>query len=395
MKRMVLGITLVDSPRTTVTNAQELVDAFRAAYPTGRLMWSLNDVVLSSSDAQYVALRSYVASQVTAHGDGAALWVGYLASNAMNPTQARSWAATYLPLVATATGYTGPVTAISWHMPAPFIQWLRDTYDVRTVIGQVWSTGNVDNYWGDGSPNFPYYPSKNCTLMPAQDEANRIDVVNVDCISQGFWEAQLDSVSGRITVHPVDAVTLLRIKQITDEYLAFPGDFQYVTNVVELDWLNDTTSVDLRVYSGGQLVAKQRFKDWLAWLPGAHPDLVPVRLDEFGAAYRALYSTNSWAVVQSGANPADPTQTIHWSFTARRRVAVRKDGSTVRALDWTPYSDAYVEPVPPVNDWTLPQRVSEKTATAQQPTNPSLVIPYRELQQLYRGDPALLSYARA
>jgi Domain of Unknown Function with PDB structure (DUF3863) len=82
--------------------------------------------------------------------------------------------------------------------------------DIYVCQGQIWSQHGIDNGDGDGGICYPYYPSREHYLKPAQGSADFIDCVCLDGWTCDFLAARRNGFEGgfnsRLGVGPIESV---------------------------------------------------------------------------------------------------------------------------------------------------------------------------------------------
>lgn len=368
MTRFFAQTLMVENSTSYVTpeTCAHLADAFHAAFPDGHLTWAIENQAVTA--AGMASVRAYIVDQCAAHGDRIAL-CGAFSSVRQATSAATAELASLLGTLKASTGETEPAM-FAWAAPAAVLP-TAIAAGVRVVAGQTWGQENVDGYSGEGSPNRPYYPSKNHFLVPAQSPENALDVVMMDTLASGYWE----SLHGRSTVHTVDAHTLTRMQSITRDYLertVTDPEFTAVWSGCEVKWINDTSLSNPVIYQSGNYYARDRLVAWWQWLASEYDDLQAVSLQEFGAAWRDLHpyaDGNRWRASVTSENPSDATQAVTWEFSPRQRVGIVTTAAGAQLVDLTNYSDATTEPTPmttidsdldPGQSWSVPQVVAQK-----------------------------------
>jgi hypothetical protein len=74
----------------------------------------------------------------------------------------------------------------------------RQDEGIHVCQGQIWSQHGIDNGDGDGGICYPYYPSREHYLKPAQGPADFIDCVCLDGWTCDFLSARREGLSRRL-----------------------------------------------------------------------------------------------------------------------------------------------------------------------------------------------------
>ncbi len=87
---------------------------------------------------------------------------------------------------------------------------LAEDEGIHVCQGQIWSQHGIDNGDGDGGICYPYYPSRQHYLKPAQGPADFIDCVCLDGWTCDFLSARRNGFEGgfnsRMGVGPIETV---------------------------------------------------------------------------------------------------------------------------------------------------------------------------------------------
>ena len=87
---------------------------------------------------------------------------------------------------------------------------LAEDEGIHVCQGQIWSQHGIDHGDGDGGICYPYYPSREHYLKPAQGPADFIDCVCLDGWTCDFLTARRDGFQGgfnsRLGVGPIETV---------------------------------------------------------------------------------------------------------------------------------------------------------------------------------------------
>lgn len=353
----------------TQANVDDLVAAITGAFPNAHITWHLDNGALDDSTGSWGWLRTYIAGRIVSNGDAASYWRTF-GFPGLNAAGEQGEIDTYLPTV---IALGGPPLISGWYIPIETLTYAQSAYGVQTAVAQVWAQHGVDSYSGDGSPNCPYYPSTRHTLVPAQAEANRLDVVVLDALSADLFAAASGS---RTTIDPADAGTLTRMEQITGAYLDAankPDDrFRLLNSHVQIDYL----------YTAANAATLTRYKDWLTWLAANYAALSPVTIAGAGAAWRALHPVNDFAIAQMQFDPGGTGNRIFWLHTAKQRAAVQVSSGVSSLLDLTRYDDTLTAPATPSLTPELTSKVNQRDSF--HPLNPYSVAAYREVAGIFR-----------
>ena len=102
-----------------------------------------------------------------------------------------------------------PECLVAGFMDAENQRLLAADEGIHVCQGQIWSQHGIDNGDGDGGICYPYYPSREHYLKPAQSEADFIDCVCLDGWTCDFFSRRTAFEGGfnsRLGVGPIEAV---------------------------------------------------------------------------------------------------------------------------------------------------------------------------------------------
>jgi len=103
-----------------------------------------------------------------------------------------------------------PQSLVAGFMDAENQRLLAGDEGIHVCQGQVWSQHGIDNGDGDGGICYPYYPSREHYLKPAQGRDDSIDCVCLDGWTCDFLAARRNGFEGgfnsRMGVGPIETV---------------------------------------------------------------------------------------------------------------------------------------------------------------------------------------------
>jgi hypothetical protein len=85
---------------------------------------------------------------------------------------------------------------VAGFMDAEDQNFLATEEGIHVYQGQIWSQHGIDNGDGDGGICYPYYPSREHSLKPAQGAADLIDCVCLDGWTRDFLTARREGFQG-------------------------------------------------------------------------------------------------------------------------------------------------------------------------------------------------------
>ncbi len=263
-----------------------------------------------------------------------------------------------------------PQSLVAGYMDAENQRLLASDEGIHVCQGQIWSQHGIDNGDGDGGICYPYYPSREHYLKPAQGPADFIDCVCLDGWTCDFLTARREGFEGgfnsRLGVGPIETVGNLGAaaghKQMMDT-TAMHFDtghglngFGFVTGIWEISIGHDD---DLTWWLEA---VKQRWPDTRVMTEGAfglewrkqtpNNDRLDYRFDEKG----------------TGAPGSEKELEIEWFMNREFRLGLLRNWSADSpwmAIDFTRYDLKAQEPQGPQREWSLMNVLNQKGTRAQ------------------------------
>ena len=403
------------TPEIALKMRKSLADAF----PGARMTWAWSWAALIDLAPNYVALRKIMAEIHQQYGDEITFWPGVYFEDKFNTTeQSKKDLHDGLALVSqmVGNGYR-PQSVIAGIMSVEVMKYLAESEGIHVVQGQIWSQFNVDGQGGDGGIIYPYYPSRNHYLKPAQgsrSDADFLDMVNVDGWSVDFFAARNNGHGSRDGVGPLETnggyglgidYGTKEIMHVTDvhfnEEAVARNGFGFIPDIWELcifAWLHP-----------------EYLPNWLKAIRAKYPDTQLLTLGEFGELWRQHNPDNSRINLQfvergNGQMPRPeegkklnpryhfrpdlfcPEQEIRWYFNKDFRFATMrnwKENGPLRVMDYTRYDQPYKEPSGNVVDphWDLMDLVNQKQTRTQDRNRSFSSLPPEEQQRILKWYP--------
>ena len=298
-----------------------------------------------------------------------------------------------------------PKSVIAGFMSAANMDFLAQHEGIHVCQGNIWSQHNIDYGDGDGSVSYPYYPSKEHFLKPAQGKADFIDCVNRDGWTVDFVAARTDGFS-----HGDSRMGLGPIESIQNHGLEVGLQEQLHTSSIHYDdgfsrngfgWLTAIWEVAL----GSLPNLLPALVTYGAKVRDRWPNVQAVTVGEFGEAWRAHYPDNSkWDYqfdeVGSGIEGSDINVEIYWFMNSDFRLALTRDtkpGSPWEVIDFTRYDLPAQEPQDAgpnksVREWSLMNKINQKqTRGAMDAPRPLQQLSQADLKLIHKHYPELLA----
>ena len=233
----------------------------------------------------------------------------------------------------------------------------------------------IDNGDGDGGICYPYYPSREHYLKPAQGRADFIDCVCLDGWTCDFLAARRDGFEGgfnsRLGVGPIETVGNLGKDVGQREMMATTAmhfdtghalnGFGWVTGIWEVSVGHDD---DLAW--------------WLAAVRDRWPDTRVMSEGEFGLEWRKHYSDNRainyrFDAKGTGSPGSEKELELKWFMNQEFRLALLRNwekGSAPQVIDFTRYDLKAQEPRSLQREWSLMNVMNQKGTRPQDKPSP-------------------------
>lgn len=360
-----------ETAANSVENVRALRDAFGKAFPGGRMTWALSWLALNDTRSAYSAARAQIVEYHQQLGDEVTFFpAGYFGPMYNTREELNRDLHDGLRLVSqmVGNGYR-PSCVVAGYLPADSLRYLAEVEHIHVCQANIWSQHAIDNGDGDGSPSYPYFPSREHFLKPAQSRGDLIDCVNLDGWTCDFLAARRNGFEGgfnsRMGLGPIETVGTYGKEKGLQEQLAtvathfddgfHRNGFAWVTAIWEVALV--PIGVHHSLPDFGETVRKR-------W-----PSTLAVTEGEFGLAWRKAHRDNSklrYEFVQrgSGIGGSDANMEIHWYMNRHFRLAILHDwtkpAATPTVIDFTRYDVPAQEPQTPARDWSLMNRINQK-----------------------------------
>jgi hypothetical protein len=347
-------------------------DAFARGCPEGRMTWAISWLALNDSRKEYKEARRLLASYHDRYGDEITFIPGgYFAPMYNTREQTRQTIHDALALVSSMVGggYR-PQCLVAGFMDAENQRLLAADEGIHVCQGQIWSQHGIDNGDGDGGICYPYYPSREHYLKPAQNAADFIDCVCLDGWTCDFLAARRNGFQGgfnsRLGVGPIETVGNLgavagRREMMDTTAMHFDqgratNGFGWVTAIWEVSIGHD-----------------EDLAWWLQAVRERWPDTKVIAEGEFGLEWRKHTPNNAaldyrFDAKGTGAPGSEKELEIKWFMNRDFRLALLSDwtkNTPPEVIDFTRYDLKAVEPQGLQREWSLMNVLNEKGTRAQ------------------------------
>jgi hypothetical protein len=342
-------------------------EAFARGCPGGKMTWAISWLALNDSRQQYKDVRRLLASYHDQHGDEITFIPGgYFAPMFNTREQNRQTIRKALKMVSemVGNGYR-PECLVAGYMDAENQRYLAAEEGIHVCQGQIWSQHGIDNGDGDGGICYPYYPSREHYLKPAQGAADFIDCVCLDGWTCDFLAARREGFEGgfnsRLGVGPIETVGNLGTEAGRREMMATTAmhfdrghdlnGFGWVTGIWETSIGHD-----------------EDLAWWLQTVRDKWPDTRVLTEGAFGLEWRKHYSNNDsldyrFDAKGTGAPGSEAELEIQWWMNKGFRLALLrnwKTGGPEMAIDFTRYDLPAHEPIALQREWSLMNVLNQK-----------------------------------
>ena len=347
-------------------------DAFDRGCPNGRMTWAISWLALNDQRQQYKDARRLLASYHDKYGDEITyIPGGYFAPMFDTRENNRQNIHKAINMVSEMVGGNyRPECLIAGFMDSENQRHLSNDEGIHVCQGQIWSQHGIDNGDGDGGICYPYYPSREHYLKPAQDlpgtaNSDFIDSVCLDGWTCDFLTARREGFEGgfnsRMGVGPIETVQNLgkeagRKEMMDTTAMHFDtghalNGFGWVTGIWETSLGHDE---DLTY--------------WLQTIQQRWPDTQVMTEGAFGLEWRKYNPSNTglnyrFDAKGTGAPGSEKNLEIQWFMNQEFRLALLHDWTTNRqpqAIDFTRYDLHTSEPANPQREWSLKNVLNQK-----------------------------------
>ena len=342
-------------------------EAFARGCPDGRMTWAISWLALNDTRKEYKEARRLLASYHDHYGDEITFIPGgYFAPMFDTREHIRDTIHNALKQISVMAGNNyRPQCIVAGFMDAENQRLLAADEGIHVCQGQIWSQHGIDNGDGDGGICYPYYPSTEHYLKPAQDRSDLIDCVCLDGWTCDFLAARREGFKGgfnsRMGVGPIETVGNLgtasgrrEMMDVTathfDRGHALNG-FGWVTAIWEVSVGHD----DDLTY-------------WLQAVREKWPDTQAMTEGAFGMEWRKHTPSNAslnyrFDAKGTGAPGSETNLEIQWFMNREFRLALLHDwtnNSPWMAIDFTRYDLKAEEPRAPQREWSLMNVLNQK-----------------------------------
>jgi hypothetical protein len=342
-------------------------EAFRRGAPSGKMTWAISWLALIDQRKEYQEARRLLASYHDKYGDEVTFIPGgYFAPMYASREQNRRTIQKALAMVSEMVGggYR-PECLVAGFMDAENQRLLAKDEGIHVCQGQIWSQHGIDHGDGDGGICYPYYPSKEHYLKPAQGPEDFIDCVCLDGWTCDFLTARREGFEGgfnsRLGVGPIESVGNLGVVVGRREMMETTAvHFDKGTAVNGFGWVTAIWETSIG-----------HDEDLTYWLETAQerwPDVQVTTEGAFGLEWRRHNRDNSRLNYRfdekgTGAPGSEKELEIEWFMNREFRLALLRNWETnapAMAIDFTRYDLKTEEPKGLQREWSLMNVLNQK-----------------------------------
>jgi hypothetical protein len=383
-------------PDNSVDHIRSRREAFGRGWPGGKMTWAISWLALNDTRQQYQDARRLLVHYHEQYGDEITFIPGgYFAPMYNTREQTRQTIHQALKLISAmvGNGYR-PDCLVAGFLDAENQRYLANDQGIHVCQGQIWSQHGIDNGDGDGGICYPYYPSREHYLKPAQGPADFIDCVCLDGWTCDFLAARrqgfLNGFNSRMGVGPIETVQDLgesvgRKEMLDTTAMHFDtghalNGFGWVTGIWEVSIGHDK---DLTW--------------WLQAMKERWPDTQVMTEGAFGLEWRKHTPNNNhlnyrFDAKGTGAPGSEKELEIRWFMNQEFRLALLNNWQTqspVMVIDFTRYDLPAQEPAGLQREWSLMNVINQKgTRPQDKPVRLSQLTP-QDQQRIYARYPEL------
>ena len=373
-------------------------EAFQRGCPDGRMTWAISWLALNDGRKEYQEARRLLASFHDRYGDEITFFPGgYFAPMYDSREHIRQVIHKSLGMIsAMVGGGYRPECLVAGFMDAENQRLLAADEGIHVCQGQIWSQHAIDNGDGDGGVCYPYYPSREHYLKPAQGAGDLIDCVCLDGWTCDFVSARRDGFQGgfnsRMGVGPIETVGNLgrvagRREMMDTTAMHFDtgcalNGFGWVTAIWEVSIGHD-----------------EDLTWWLQAVRERWPDTKVIPEGEFGLTWRRHFASNAllnyrFDAKGTGAPGSEKETEIKWFMNREFRLALIRDwvkGTPPLVLDFTRYDLKAGEPQGLQREWSLMNVLNQKGTRPQDRPVPLEALLAEDQRRIYSRYPELKS----
>ncbi len=338
----------------------EFAETIRSNFPDARITWAFSWLALTDSSSRYSEIRNVIKAYHCRYGDEVTYDPGgYAAPRWSSREEINRELSNAFDHIERLIGGYRPTSLVTGMLPVDCIHFARRALGVTAVQGNIWSQYNVDVGDSEGSIAYPYYPSSEHFLKPAQGDDDFIDCINFDGWTVDFvagrFRGGLQKNGGRINsrlgLGPIETLHTygreIGLEELQATSMAHLSEENLARN--PFAWITTNYEISEVVRGRTRKAGLAAFGEWLGWLHKTWPDLQCPTLAEFGGRVRANYPNNEglkYILRQRGSSIGGSFagQEVTWFMNKSFRLAVLREKGEALVIDYTDYRRHYAEP---------------------------------------------------
>jgi len=355
-----------EAPLNSPDHIRHRREAFAAGWPGGKMTWAISWLALIDQRPEYKQARELLASYHHQYGDEITFIPGgYFAPMFDTRKNNQKTIHDALQMISKMVGNNyRPQSLVAGYLDADSQNYLATEEGIHVCQGQIWSQHGIDNGDGDGGICYPYYPSREHYLKPAQGKADFIDCVCLDGWTCDFlparYEGYENGINSRLGVGPIETGRLgleAGHKETIDTVA------QHFDKGYELNGFGFTTSIwEVSIGQDEDLT-------WsLQAIKNRWPDTQVMTEGAFGLEWRKHYANNDhlnyrFDAKGTGAPGSEKELEIEWFMNKDFRLALLRNWQTAAppsVIDFTRYDLKAQELANPQREWSLMNVLNQK-----------------------------------
>jgi hypothetical protein len=375
-------------------------EAFAAGCPDGRMTWAISWLALNDGRKEYQEARRLLASYHDRFGDEITFIPGgYFAPMYDTREHNRQTIHHALSQISemVGSGYR-PQCLVAGFMDAENQRLLAADEGIHVCQGEIWSQHGIDHGDGDGGICYPYYPSREHYLKPAQGPEDFIDCVCLDGWTCDFLTARREGFQGgfnsRLGVGPIETVGNLGTAAGRKEMLettAVHFDSGHAMN--NFGWVTAIWEVSIG--------HDEDLTYWLEAVRDRWPDTRVITEGDFGMEWRRRTPNNAtlnyrFDAKGTGAPGSEKELEIQWFMNRAFRLALLHDWKTSSppmVIDFTRYDLKTEEPHNLQREWSLMNVLNQKGTRPQDKARRLREFTPDDQRRIYARYPELKNWA--
>ena len=396
----------------TLDGVKSMREAFAKNNPDGRLTWGFTLNALEDKRKNYAEIRDYVVQCQQKYGDEVSYFPGYFPAMYLPRERVNREMTEAIQII---TNFVGngyrPKAIMGGFLSANSLQYLAEKENIHTAHAVIWSQYAIDGGGADGSPSYPFYPSKQHFCKPAQNANDFIDCVNLDGWTMDFICArragqsdhEITGYNSRRGVGPIETyvgwgLDLGHREVMHTQSIHFDKGFE----LNGFGWVTNIWEAQL-VHEFGKDLICGALEMWVTGTKKRWPDTHFVTYGEYGDLWRAQNKNNdrwNYRFEERGSGLGDSYNNleIKWFMNKEFRLALLRDWhmeTPFSVIDFTRYDLPAKEPLDPdpqhpVKNWSLINEINQKGLRPQDKPAPIKQLSKHDQDMIARYYPELM-----